>query len=196
MKKSISTLTFLIGLTLTMQGQTQFKFGATGGLLHVNANFDLNAIVTNYRAAKISETGFYIGALADIAFSERFHLQPEVTYGSAGDLSFVYVPVIAKVYVFKGFNVQFGPQFNFNSNISEIKDLLADLIAEDNEDRFTDSLKSSGFDIAFGLGYDINDRFALQARYGAPLTNRYAGPFSSLLDIKNSSFNLGIAFYF
>lgn len=85
------------------------KFGLTGGLLKTNVDFItgnsiLNLIGVN-NFAKINSTGFYIGALIDIEVVDKFHIQPELLYGSAEDFSFFYLPVLAKYYVADRFHL-------------------------------------------------------------------------------------------
>jgi opacity protein-like surface antigen len=196
MKKIFLSAVFALVAFTTLSAQGTFKFGATGGLLHSNSNFNLDVVLTDFKLATLNETGFYIGAIAELGLSEKLSIQPELTYGSAGDLSFIYLPIMAKVKVAQGLNVQFGPQLNFNSNVDEIKQLINEIDANDDQNSYSDALKSSAFDLGFGLGYDVNDHFAVQARYAFPLTNRYDGPGNSLLEIKNNTLNVGVAYFF
>lgn len=68
-------------------------------------------------------------------------------------MGFVYVPIMAKYYITPQFSLQAGPQLNFV------------LDAEEGENRF-------GFDAAFGAGFNIDNHFFIDARYGVELTNR------------------------
>ena len=107
MKKLLPlSLIALFALNLA-QSQALPKFGLTGGLLNTNVDFKtgnslLNLVGVN-NFAKINSTGFYIGALVDIGVVGNFHIQPELLYGSAEDLSFLYIPVMAKYYVATNF---------------------------------------------------------------------------------------------
>ena len=201
MKKLLSlSLIALFALNLA-QAQDLPKFGITGGLLNTNVDFKtgnsiLNLVGVN-NFAKINSTGFYIGALVDIGVVGKFHIQPELLYGSAEDLSFVYLPVMAKYYVTDKFNIQAGPQLNFSSNLDDIKRAIRDteelLGTNGNVD---DVLKTFGIDIGVGAGFDVLDNLSLQARYSFELTDRYNGPAGGVLDIKGSAFMLGAAYMF
>ena len=48
----------------------------------------------------------------------------------------------------------------------------------------------------FGAGYDINDKFFVQARYGLELTNRYSGPLSNSLSVRANTFTVGVGYSF
>ncbi len=182
--------------SLSAQG---VKVGVTGGLLNVNANVNLSALglfnIANLDAA--NGTGFYIGALVDIAATSKLHIQPELTYGNAGDLSYIYLPVMAKYYVSDKFNIQAGPQLSFSSNLNEIKNVIRDIDGVlGTNTNLDDVLNSTGIDLGFGAGYDINDSMMVQARYAFALTDRYSGPIGSALDVKEGTIQVGFTYFF
>ncbi len=196
-KLSLIALLAIFGLTI-MQAQTNVKFGLTGGLLNSNTDIDISVLgfdVANIDA--INVTGFNIGAFADVELSEKFHIQPELTYGSAGKLAFVYLPIMMKYYVADKINIQVGPQLSFSTNLQDIKDGLKDiddiLNTEVNLDK---AFNSTGVDLVFGAGYDISDKFFVQARYGLELTNRYDGPLSNSLSVRANTFTIGVGYSF
>jgi opacity protein-like surface antigen len=201
MKKLLSlSLIALFALNLS-QAQALPKFGLTGGLLNTNVDFKtgnslLNLIGVN-NFAKINSTGFYIGGLVDIGVVGNFHIQPELLYGSAKDLSFFYLPVMAKYYVADKFHLQAGPQLTFSSNIDDIKKVIRDteelLGTSGNVD---DVLNTFGVDLSFGAGFDVSDNLTIRARYSFGLTDMYSGPAAGVLDIKNDSFLVGVAYMF
>jgi len=201
MKKVLSLTVIAIFAMNLLSAQALPKFGITGGLLNTNVDFKtgnsiLNLIGVN-NFAKINSTGFYIGGLVDIEVVDKFHIQPELLYGSAEDLSFFYLPVLAKYYVADKFHLQAGPQLNFSSNLDDIKRAIRDteelLGTNGNVD---DVLKTFGVDIAFGAGFDVLDNLAIQARYSFEVTDRYSGPAGGVLDIKGSAFQVGVAYMF
>jgi len=145
----------------------------------------------------INVTGFYVGAFADIAASEKFHIQPELTYGSAGKLAFVYLPIMMKYYVADKINIQAGPQLSFSTNLQDIKDGLKGIDDILNTDVNLDkAFNSTGVDLVFGAGYDIRDKFFVQARYGLELTNRYSGPLNNSLFVRANTFTVGVGYSF
>lgn len=201
MKKALSFIVIAVFTINLLSAQALPKFGLTGGLLNTNVDFKtgnsiLNLIGVN-NFAKINSTGFYVGALVDIAATEKLHIQPELTYGSAEDLSFVYLPIMAKYYVADKFHVQAGPQLNFSSNLDDIKKAIRDteelLGTNGNVD---DVLRTVGIDIGLGAGFDVTENLAIQARYSFELSDRYSGPAGGVLDIKGSAFQVGVAYFF
>lgn len=201
MKKALSFTVIAVFAMHLLSAQALPKFGVTGGLLNTNVDFKtgnsiLNLIGVN-NFAKINSTGFYVGALVDIAATKKLHIQPELTYGSAEDLSFVYLPIMAKYYVADKFHVQAGPQLNFSSNLDDIKKAIRDteelLGTNGNVD---DVLRTVGIDIGLGAGFDVTENLAIQARYSFELSDRYSGPAGGVLDIKGSAFQVGVAYFF
>lgn len=193
----------LLGVTAlfainAIQAQTDFRLGLTGGLLNTNADINISALGFNIaNIDAINKTGFYVGILSDIGISETFHVQPELTYGSAGDLAFVYLPIMAKYYVVDRLHIQAGPQFSFSSNLDEIKKTIRDIEGViGTNGNIDDVLKSTAVELGFGAGYDITDDLMVQARYSFALTDRYNGPLGGSLDVKNSTLNIGLAYKF
>jgi len=169
--------------------------------LNTNVDFNtgnslLNLIGVN-NFAKINSTGFYIGGLVDIEVVDKFHIQPELLYGSAENLSFIYLPVLAKYYVADKFHLQAGPQLTFSSNIDDIKRAIRDteelLGTNGNVD---DVLDTFGVDLSLGAGFDVSNNLTIQARYSFGLTDMYSGPAGGVLDIKNDTLQVGVAYMF
>jgi opacity protein-like surface antigen len=133
-------------------------------------------------------TSFYVGGLADIGFSEKFHVQPEILYSMEGakdaDISYLNIPVMLKYYLIEGLNIQAGPQIG----------VLLD--AEGG----TDGLKSSNFGVNFGAAYELAGGFFVDARYNLGLSNiadvevdpDFGGDFS----LKTKGFQLGVGYRF
>ena len=107
MKKSL--LVAAIAVLGIFGANAQTSFGVTAGLANFSVEIDPSGPFDFG-----SETGFYVGALADIAISDAFHVQPAVTYAMTGDASSLLVPIMAKYYFGdSGFNVQAGPQIGY-----------------------------------------------------------------------------------
>lgn len=198
MKKSFFTLLITVFVAHYSFGQFETKFGITGGLLNTNTDVNISALGFNIAEIDaINETGFYAGFIADIAATDKFHIQPELTYGQAGDLAFVYLPIMAKFYVADKFFLQAGPQFSYSHNLNEIKKGIQDIqgVFGSNAD-LDDVLNATALDFAFGLGYAINEHIMVQARYGFAITDRYDGPLKNSLDVKTATIKVGIAYLF
>jgi len=149
------------------------RFGATGGLFYGTADTS----IYGYSIKEISGLvdydledlevldggGFFVGFLADIELIDKIHVQPELLYANAGGESLIIIPVMAKYYIAKAFNLQGGLQFDF----------LLDPPSFDFEGvALTELIKDKGMSINLGAGYDINDKFAIQAKYSFGTTNR------------------------
>ncbi|SHI96744.1 Outer membrane protein beta-barrel domain-containing protein [Mesonia phycicola] len=156
-----------------------------------------------------SRTSFNAGFVAEIPFTERFSIQPEVLYSGQGfdidqsnqdnfldndgnveyQLDYIQIPVLAKIYLVEGLSVQAGPQIGFKIN-EEIdyqpNDDAGDIDLEDYSE--TEDIDIS---LAAGLEYKFDNGFFIQGRYN------YG--FSQLIkdyDIHNSVFQAGIGFMF
>ena len=127
----------------------QSQFGVMAGYANITEKISLDG-----DSVSGSESGFFIGGLVDITVSEKFHVQPEVLYTNASDLSFLYIPVLAKYMVSEEFSILVGPQAN--------------LILEE----VADGYNSFGVDLTFGTAYNFAENFFAEARYGFEITNR------------------------
>ena len=101
----------------TVQGQ-ETRFGATAGL--VSATIKVEAVG---QSASLSESGFYLGLIADITVSDVFHVQPELTYANIDDTGFLQLPIMAKYFVSEEFTIQAGPQITYT-----LEDVINDFI--------------------------------------------------------------------
>lgn len=99
-----------------------------------------------------SETGFYVGAFAEIGVSEKFAVQPELLFVAIKDLNQIALPIMAKFMVSEDFNILAGPTLGF---------LL------DTEEGFN----SFNYGIEAGVAYDFSEQFFAEARYNIGLAN-------------------------
>lgn len=196
--KNIKVL--LISALLTWQfGNAQgIDFGIQGGFVNSDADIDVSILdISLFNIGAVNESGFYIGVVVDVEATPNFHIQPELTFANAGDLSFIYLPIMMKYYVIPKVNIQLGPQFNFSTDLSDIKQAIRDIegVIGTNGD-LDDVLNSLAFDLGFGVGVDIIDKLRGQARYAIPLSDLYDGPLGGTLDIKNSTLQIGLVYMF
>ena len=84
MKKIILTAAAVFAFGFVNAQKTQF--GLKAGVDFINRDFKIGD----------PKTGFYAGGFADIATSEKFHVQPEMLYVSILNLNHVKVPILAK----------------------------------------------------------------------------------------------------
>lgn len=162
-----------IAVFFVMGVQAQ-EFGVKAGYTMITAKADVEGF-----SVSDDFSGFFVGLTSEFGISEAFAIQPEVLYASVEDVSFLYVPVMAKYYVTPQFSLQAGPQVNFS------------LDADDMENEF-------GLDIAFGLGYAITEDFFIDARYGFEITNRLSNQDFDGMDVEGryNTLMIGVGYKF
>ncbi|HIB36971.1 porin family protein [Mesonia sp.] len=208
MKKVI--LSSLLGLFAIIGAKAQadsdlVQIGVKGGVNFANLTGD------DIGDTK-TRTSFNAGFVAEIPISERFSIQPEVLYSGQGfdieeidqnnefdtddnveaQLDYIQIPLLAKIYLVKGLNIQAGPQIGFLIN-EEIDYQPTD----DAGDIDTDVAEDIDFSLAAGVEYKFDGGFFLQGRYNYGFTNVFKE--SDLFgdpDIKNSVFQVGVGFMF
>lgn len=180
MKKIL--LVFVCALFISYQSNAQagFRIGLKGGLNFANLNVDESA-----GEAYESRTGYHIGAFATIKVS-KLAIQPEIIYSVQGsdysleipsvtnisdvrqDFSYLNIPVIAKLYLIGGLNLQAGPQFGFLLSAKSEDDIIEELTQTDD---LKESLKGSDVSIGLGAGWDLPFGLTVDARYNLGLTD-------------------------
>lgn len=136
-------------------------------------------------------TGFHVGGYLNVAFSEKFGIQPELLYNSVGSkfadeplsLDYVSVPVMLKWSPAPIFNIHVGPQFGF---------LLS--AKSDGED-VKDGFKGMDLGAGFGAGVDLPMGLGFQARYVLGLSNiAEAEEDFDDLKVTNTAFQLSVTY--
>lgn len=133
MKKVVFSLFALAVMGLSANAQQVVKFGPKAGVNFANLN--------GSEADTDMKVGFHVGAFAEIFFTDKFALQPEVVFSQQGakasgeipytstfngteinvllegeqstSLSYINIPVMAKYYVIDGLAVEAGPYVGF-----------------------------------------------------------------------------------
>lgn len=172
------------------------SFGVKGGVNFAKLNGDAVEDVD-------SRTSFHVGALAEFPLAEMFSVQVEALYSGQGaeytipiinqkveyQLDYINVPILAKVYLFKGFSLEAGPQFGFLVN-EEL-----DSAPNDNEgDLNTSEAKDFEFGFAGGLTFQTEMGLFATARYNQGVTEVFKD--SDDNKATNSVFQVGIGFKF
>jgi hypothetical protein len=153
MKKISLVVIALLLMSGVAFSQAQVAIGLKGG---VNiSKFD--------ESASDNITSFHGGAFALVKLT-KIGIQPEILFSQQGSkfsdvafdelkTSYVSIPVMLKIYLAAGINLQAGPQFGF---------LTA---AELDGDDVKDSFKSSDISANIGLGWDLPFGLTIDARY-------------------------------
>lgn len=178
MKKTLLSLSLVL-ITIVAFGQAKIDIGVKAG-----ANFANTDI-----SGSESITALHGGAYALVKLA-NIGIQPEVLFskqgssfsgGSEVNLNYVNVPVMLKLYLPGGLNVQAGPQFGVLLNAED----------EDGTD-LKDNLKSSDLSAAFGAGWDAPFGLQVSARYVLGLSD--INDFDGGESIKNKTFQLAIGY--
>ena len=180
MKKLLILATITV-YSVVLNAQVKIAFGLKGGLNF--SKFNLSDLPSN------SKTGVHGGAFALFKFA-KVGIQPEVILSQQGsevnlddfESLYINIPLILKIYLAAGVNLQIGPQFGFLNraewnNTTDIKDKFekADISAG----------LGAGWDAPFGLSFD--------ARYNLGLTNNNDGLYANET-IKNQVIQISIGF--
>lgn len=176
------------------------SFGVKGGVNFATVNGD------GFDSPD-SRTSFHVGALAEFPLAEMFSLQVEALYSGQGfetnidggilggdgkveyQLDYINVPVLAKVYLFKGFSLEAGPQFGFLVN----EEVDFDANADDG-DFPTDQAKDFEFGFAGGVTFQTEMGLFATARYTQGITEIMKDNNGD--KITNSVFQVGLGFKF
>lgn len=173
-----------------------FNFGIKAGINLSNQNIDYNIPNFPFNINTSSLTSFHIGVFGEFIFSDKVSLQPEVMFSREGSkidmdvlkfnqtVSYIKAPILLKLRPFNsGLSVLAGPQLGFLVN----DDLDLDI---DDGELLENSFKSFEFSVAFGLEYDITNRFSIGGRYNLGLTDVSDTDEASLKN-NNLQFSLG-----
>ncbi len=195
MKKILILVCFIasFGLVNQAQAQAQFALGLKGGLNI--AKFDISQGASNID----NRTGYHGGAFALFKFT-KFGIQPEIIFSKQGsdfkvstdsyeaNFDYINIPVIVKLYLVAGLNIQAGPQFGFLTT-SEIKNVTSGSI-DDVKDELS---KKSDTSIAVGAGWDLPFGLTLDARYNIGLSDV---KLSGVTDLKNKVIQISLGYKF
>ena len=193
MKKSIIGCLVLVGALLANSsfGQAQFSIGIKAGPNFANINTDAS-VGENYK----NRTGFHGGAFALIKLT-KIGIQPEVIFSQQGttvelsgsslqsNVNYMNIPVILKLYLIGGLNLQAGPQFGFVMSAEQENPLTG------NFEDIKDDLKSSDISAGLGLGFDAPFGLTIDARYNLGLSEINDAQAQA---IKNQVFQLSLGF--
>ena len=211
----VSTLAFFAGLN------AQTKFGVKGGyaLSKLNSN-DNDIEFEGIDGGLKSKSGFYVGALVEHKFNNKFAVQGEVQYANLGgrakvslpggitvteNLNFnrIVIPVSARYYATPELGIYAGPYVSFKTSTTakiKVSGAMANPqgISEGEEyleRAFNDNLKSTDFGLFFGADYNVYKGLFVDARYSFGLTNMIKNPVQDE-KMKMNFFQIGLGYKF
>jgi hypothetical protein len=165
--KIILVVLILSGISFTGFSQAQLAIGLKGGLnlskfdIHENAASNVN-----------NRTGYHGGIFALVKIAS-FGIQPEVLFSKQGtnftynstnykaNFDYINVPVMLKLYLPLGLNIQAGPQFGFKTT----DDLKAAVSGGSTTAVAANFKKNKDTSIAVGAGWDLPFHLVIDARY-------------------------------
>ncbi len=198
MKKSILMSIGLLALSVMTFGQAQFAFGLKGGL-------NLSKLDINQGASNIdNRTGFHGGAFALVKIT-KIGIQPEVLFSKQGsnftvdaknyeaNFDYINVPIMLKLYLAAGLNLQVGPQFGFLTTSELVTTAGSVKTTQDAKSLFN---KKSDVAVAFGAGWDLPFGLTLDARYNIGLSDVEFKPSStaSPINFKNKVIQISLGY--
>ena len=76
-------LLLVAGIFISSSAVAQVDFGVTAGYMNMTAKASYMDVSNSQ-----SESGYFLGAMADISISESFHVQPGVSYANVNSYYF------------------------------------------------------------------------------------------------------------
>lgn len=202
MKKLFLAVSFL---TVAFMNAQEISYGLKAGVNFSNLRYSSDDM--SFDEDEKSLTSFHVGCVIEIAFDDKFSLQPELLYTSTGTaakgtesgisyegkLKFDYLslPIMAKYYVAEGFSLEAGPQIGFLMSAKVSADV--EDYGSDSED-IKDDTNATDFGVAFGAGYKMENGFFLNARYALGLSNMAKDSDDEW--VKNGNIQLSIGYKF
>lgn len=196
--KLLSVSALLIGTVTVSNAQDKSSnkesmspsFGIKGGV-------NLATVTGSDFDSPDSRTSFHVGLVGEVPIADILSIQAEVLYSGQGfdfrplpggdkaefQLDYINVPVLAKVYVFKGLSLEVGPQFGFLVNEK--------IDFKSGNDIDLDDAKKFDFGVAGGLTFQTDMGLFASGRYVYGVTNIYDD-----VNIKNSVFQIGLGYKF
>lgn len=198
MKKNILLSICLLMTCAMAYGQAQFAVGLKGGLNL--AKLDMNQGVSNVD----NRTGYHGGVFALIKLT-KIGIQPEILFSKQGstftapnttnyeaNFDYINVPIMLKLYLAAGLNLQVGPQFGFLT-ASELRNTATNV--KDPQDAKTLFDKKSDVALAFGAGWDLPFGLTLDARYNLGLSDVQMKPSTTTpISFKNKVIQISVGY--
>lgn len=201
--KKFFTIAAFIAIGFSANAQQEVKFGPKAGV-----NF---ASLSNTENSKML-TGFYVGGVAEIKFSDKFSVQPELMYSAQGvkteisvlgitatgtqKIDYINIPILAKYYIAEGFSVEAGPQFGFLVKAEGNGSVSASGVSGSDKTDNKDSFKAFDFGIGAGLAYDLSNGFFVNARYNFGLSDISKEKEDGQKSINNGVIQVGVGYKF
>lgn len=181
-------IVLLLCVTSFAAANAQVGFGGKAGVNLATFSGDVEDVKM--------KIGYYVGGLVQIPVSESFIIQPELVFSAQGakddtdddvkaNFNYLNIPIMAKYQSTSGFFAETGPQIGFL--------MSAKMKAGDTDVDVKEYYKSTDFNWAFGLGYQMASGFGVNARYNLGLSNIYDQDVDGE-KVRNSVFQIGVSY--
>ena len=176
----------------------------------IKAGMNVSSISNDGWDDSKAKVGFYGGLFMNAPLAESFSIQPEILYNNLGsktertvagtkysstlNLDYIAVPVMFQYNATPEFYLEAGPEFGFLVNASS-KATAGNNSNTTNID--TDSFNKFNMGIGLGAGFNITNKFGINARYVAGLNDITDNDkWGSDASNKNNNFQVGLAYKF
>ncbi len=195
--KKIAVVAFLMALSVAGYSQAQVAIGIKAGPNFASINAEESA-GANYK----NRTGFHGGAFALFKLT-KIGIQPELLFSQQGstvevngtdleaNFNYINIPILLKLYLAAGFNLQAGPQIGFVSK-AEVENFVNGTSGTTTMTDVKDQLKGNDVSLALGAGWDLPFGLTIDARYNLGLSEVY--DFANSPEAKNQVFQLSVGF--
>ena len=171
-------------LSITLFAIVSFSFGQLKAELGIKGGVNLSSLSGNDVGENI--TAYHGGAYVMAKFT-KLAVQAEGLFSKRGseriDLDYLDVPLIFKIYLAAGLNLQAGPQFGI---------LLSKNATDGLGNSINQYIENSDISATVGAGWDLPFGLNLTARYLIGLKDVNTQPDTA--EIKNNTFQLSIGY--
>lgn len=198
--KKLAVVVLLMAVAVSGHSQVQVALGVKGGLNL--ARVDIKEGASNIE----NRTGFHGGAFALFKLT-KIGIQPEILFSKQGstfefdnkdyeaNFDYINVPILLKLYLAAGLNLQLGPQFAFTST-SQIIQTANGVKDEQDAKKLFD--KKSDLALAVGAGWDLPFGLTVDARYNIGLSDIEFTPENTTepINFKNQVIQVSLGYKF
>ena len=167
---------FAVVAIQSVYGQAQIAIGLKGGL-----NFASMTGSTSLSSAYSNRTGYHYGAYVLFKFT-KIGLQPEILFSKQGqkftvnsqnyksNFDYISIPVMLKLYLAGGLNLQAGPQFSFLASAKgDVINTSTNGVSTGQD--LKNFANSTDVSIALGAGWDLPFGLNIAARYNIGISD-------------------------
>ena len=167
---------FAVVAIQSVYGQAQIAIGLKGGL-----NFASMTGSTSLSSAYNNRTGYHYGAYVLFKFT-KIGLQPEILFSKQGqkftvnsqnyksNFDYISIPVMLKLYLAGGLNLQAGPQFSFLASAKgDVINTSTNGVSTGQD--LKNFANSTDVSIALGAGWDLPFGLNIAARYNIGISD-------------------------